>query len=427
MNILRVANPLLKGIPEPRDFVAWGEWLYSDPRHQMPEVIPYEDLGIALPYIESVYAPREQDIDAAVALHEFLYHSLVKRNPLEEENKRAIYAVKASKGYSEDEEGRFGNYPWFPGTAPGAVFVGPSGCGKSTLLERILMRFQHVIHHSESKAAGWAKLDQLVYLRVHMPDDGTRSALFEAIALAMDAVLETDYFGTLKGMKTTSSQGIYILRRLQAHRCGMLIVEEAQVENVGVKTIGKVFVRFFLRVMNFGIPVLLVGTPLAFETLSADSQLYRRLSCGGEYDFAPELSPNTNHWKKSLMPVLGRWSVFAGPDHINHADFDRACWELTGGYPGYLRQLRHGILSECRKRRGSAPSLEDFLRAKRCPTFKGVSVHASAVARREVHAIKKMKDAPLQFFQRIWQEFDADQLAREIALKAAGSGASPSH
>ncbi|MGJ7571092.1 ATP-binding protein [Variovorax sp. RB2P76] len=410
MNILE-ANPLLEGIPEPGDFVTWGRWLYADPRAELPASF-LKNKSKALPFIHSVYVPREQDIDAAFALHEILYHELVKRNPLTEKNKREIYVQLKAQDYTDDDEDSFGTLPWFSGSAPGAIFVGPTGCGKSTLIERILARFPQVLHRTENQAAGWAKLDQLVYLSVHMPDDGTRSGLFEAIALAMDEKLGTSYAVTLRGLRSVSSQGLYVLRRLQAHRCGLLVVEEAQQENIGVQTHGKVFVRFFLRVMNFGIPVLLIGAPRAFEKIREDSQLYRRLVRGGEYEFGPELCWTTAHWNEALMPHVGEWTIFDAPDEIDVPNFSRACWEATGGFPGYLAELRAATLRECIKRNGSAPNLTDFEKALKSATFKPYRNLATAVAERKVNVLGKMKDISLAFFQKLWTEFD-DERTRE--------------
>ena len=138
----------------------------------------------------------------------------------------------------------------------------------------------------------------------------------------------TDYGGKTLSVEI---QLVALLNVLATHRCGLLVVEEAQAENLATAKFGREFVLFFLRVLNFGIPMLLIGNPRAFEEVDKNSQDLSRLSDAGSF----ALDPVTHHlspmWRRDIMPHLWGWTL--GIEDAPIERINQIVWEYTGGFP----------------------------------------------------------------------------------------------
>ena len=65
---------------------------------------------------------------------------------------------------------------------------------------------------------------------------------------------------------------------LVQHAVGVLIIEEIQARNFSMSPNREEMLLFILRVLNFGVPVVLVGNPLGFVGLDEFSQDINRLT-----------------------------------------------------------------------------------------------------------------------------------------------------
>ena len=131
---------------------------------------------------------------------------------------------------------------------------------------------------------------------------------------------------------------------LALHRCGLLVIEEAQESNELSKSrFGKDFHTFFLRVLNTGIPTILVGNPLAFSELKTSSQLMSRLSDPGQYTLEPSLKHSSPEWTKDLVPALWGKNFLPEPDEPIKG-LAEYLWTATGGFTHYLSVLRRETL-----------------------------------------------------------------------------------
>jgi hypothetical protein len=112
----------------------------------------------------------------------------------------------------------------------------------------------------------------------------------------------------------------------------MLAIDENQLENFDESIWQRSFVLFFLGLMNLGIPVLLLGNPMAFSGLEAASQTMRRMSAAGYHTLAPAKKSSDAWWAKQYVPGICRFSLCEEIPAI-HEVVD-ATFEVSAGVPG---------------------------------------------------------------------------------------------
>lgn len=331
-------NPLLWQLPESRSFEEWADAIGQDPRDNWPVPLPERELRDRIMEIDGLVVPLYKTIRIAEALQRMHRHELIARDPRVEANRKAFFDRCKWKGAASVE-----SLPWFPRSAGGCIIQGPTGTGKSHAVEAALRGVPNVLLRQAVPGA-FLELQHLVHMTVHMPSDGSRGGLLFAIVCEMDRLLGTDYRSEYRVLKTIDKQLVQILMWLMQHRCGMLIIEESQEENLTTNTYGKDFVQFFMRVLNFGVPVVLVGNPLAFEEhINRHSQVLRRLTYYGNFELNAFPSYKARGWIEEVMPMLWGWNVFEEADE-EFDGVDQFIWEHTGGIDEMVTRLRRETL-----------------------------------------------------------------------------------
>jgi hypothetical protein len=212
---------------------------------------------------------------------------LADRHPYEAAQRQAIYLM------AQHAQRPTVSFTSLVSKSRGMLLEGVTKQGKTTLLSRVLGHFPRTIDRDRDELAGWAHLKQLVHLVVPMPSDASKSGFLKQAFIELDNALGTTYATTARIRNSTVDQQLVeFLSILVQHRCGLLIIEEAQYENELTNSrFGTEFHTFFLRVLNAGIPTIIVGNPMAFDDLKTNSQLMSRLSNPGQFTLAPCASP----------------------------------------------------------------------------------------------------------------------------------------
>jgi hypothetical protein len=128
--------------------------------------------------------------------------------------------------------------------------------------------------------------------------------------MEMDSVLGTNYAVTSARI-SVENKLVFVATRLAAHACGLLVIDEMQPENFHQSSWQGTFCLFFLKLLNFGIPTVLVGNPKAFVDVTRHAQLLTRFTSGGFHRFRPFLSSRGEDfstflaglWDFSVLPV----------------------------------------------------------------------------------------------------------------------------
>jgi hypothetical protein len=348
--------------------------------------------------VKDVFAATKRTLLAARGLHDALFASLDRQNPLLPANRRSIPLIGSHVGKAIEK------LPWSPQFAGGLVLSGWTGCGRSHVVDRVLSLFPQVVEHGHNEAAGWISLKQLVWLKVHMPADGSRGGLIMEMLMEIDAVLQTDYTQQFTGRSwTVEKQLVAVIFILSAHRCGLVVIEEAQEGNAGTASrFGAEFIRFFLRLLNANVAVAVVGNPLAFDELKSSAQNEARMTEFGWFEFTPTVDPSSPEWSSDLVPGIWKQSqLLTEPDEVIE-DLEQLLLEKSGGVPRYLARLRTETLLVAL--RAGAPRVirSHIVKASESSSMRGVEAQISALRTRNLASLKNWIDLPEDMAVAMW-------------------------
>jgi len=395
---LNRCNPLTFGLTRRDTDVDLGIALERNPFEGDLSGIGYDQRMPLAKAVKDVFTATKRTLFAARGLHDALFASLDRQNPLLPANRRSIPLIGAHVGKPIEK------LPWSPQFAGGLVLSGWTGCGRSHVVDRVLSLFPQVVDHGFNEAAGWKSLKQLVWLKVHMPADGSRGGLIMEMLMEIDAVLETDYAQQFAGRSwTIEKQLVAVIFILAAHRCGLVVIEEAQEGNAGrASRFGAEFIRFFLRLLNANVAVAVVGNPLAFDELKSSAQNEARMTEFGWFEFTPIVDPASTEWKKDLVPGIWRQSqLLAEPDE-DIEDLEQLLLDKSGGVPRYLARLRTETLLIAL--RAGAPRVirAHIVKASESSPMRGVEAQISALRTRSLAGLKSWIDLPEDMARAMW-------------------------
>lgn len=252
---------------------------------------------------EEMFEPTTTSLDITTRLYRMIGRGLQSLDPTKASVRKFSMSIARYAGAD------LRTLPWFSTFAIGMSIKGHTGSGKTYEVERALKLIPQRIDHRASEAAGWTHLVQAVWLRVPMSHDGSLGGLLFQILCSLDAAIETSYsedrsLTSLSNEKLAIRVGI-ILRK---HGVGLLAIDEIQERNFAENSRGTLAATFFLRLLNFGIPILLMGNPFGIDALNKFSQDLRRLGAGGAIEMHPHEVSDWD-WAECLSPAIWRFCV----------------------------------------------------------------------------------------------------------------------
>lgn len=159
----------------------------------------------------------------------------------------------------------------------GALF-GTSGVGKTVAIERILKLYPQVIRHRKYKD-NIITVDQLVWLKLECPHNGSTRALCLQFFEEIDEILGTSYFKLY--VKPGNNVDVLVGKMARValiHGLGILVIDELQHLSVARSGGPEEMLNFFVCLQNkLGVPVLLIGTPHAMKIITGFREI-RRIS-----------------------------------------------------------------------------------------------------------------------------------------------------
>lgn len=173
-------------------------------------------------------------------------------------------------------------------TALGLAVVGDSGTGKSCAIRSCLSLYPQLIIHTNYEGQEFNR-QQISYLVVECPPKGAMVALCHNFFRQVDKVLGTgDYY-----FKTYTRNGQARLEEMigkmytvsQVHGIGLLIIEEVQNLTAAKANDAEGMLNYFVQLVNdLCLPIVVVGTPKAFQILRSAFRNARRFSGQGDLE-----------------------------------------------------------------------------------------------------------------------------------------------
>ncbi len=263
-------NPFINRLPPQlslRD--AWA--FLSDPPAFSPEerTYPTHVRLHCLYRLRRFFEPLEHHLRLEAAFSALLRQGYVSRNPLTTD-----YIHRLQDGHERivARDLHAGRHH-VRSSAEGFALLGTSGAGKSTGIGRILEYYPQIIEHDAPYS-----LQQVVWLKVDCPDQGSPKQLCFNFFQQMDLVLGTRFLPThgksRNSVELMLSQMSQIANR---HALGVLIIDEIQHLTLAKGVGPEALLNFLVTLVNtIGIPVVMIGTMGALPVLQGDFRQARR-------------------------------------------------------------------------------------------------------------------------------------------------------
>jgi hypothetical protein len=256
------------------------------------------------------------------------------------------------------------------------MILAETGLGKTTILKAALRAIapEQVIHHGRSEEHDWARLVQIAYLIIDFPANGTPWALCLNLAGAIDALLGTDYAKEVGRARNADVAMYQVCKYILMHRVGCVVIDESQPDSFDEdRAWGGIFIKYFKRLLNFGVPVVLSGHPDAFAQLEPSAQLGRRFSGIGRFELVRAVDRSLLWWDAVFTVGVMRFCLV---DSIRDLDAVKArLSERSAGVPDFFCVLWREAQRIALRRDGSTAelSVEDVDAATRSPSFLALS------------------------------------------------------
>ena len=241
-----------------------------------------EERFLMLGHAQRFFEPFPQHFDLVRTFSRMLRDGYVGRNPLH-------------RGYFPDSEEKLAALTWEqfqeedgdeppPGFNLGFTLTGISGIGKSRMFERIRRLLPQIIQHTnyQGRRFTWT---QLVWFKLDCPYSGSLNELCINFFTQIDAILGTNYYDRY-GIKRQPSKGAmigYMARVARNHSLGALILDEIQNLRLAQNKEDLKLLSYLVQLDNdFGVPVVLIGTPAADQVLGGELRRARRAAGQGD-------------------------------------------------------------------------------------------------------------------------------------------------
>ncbi|WP_371365966.1 Transposon Tn7 transposition protein TnsC [Sporomusa rhizae] len=204
--------------------------------------------------LEMLYSPLSFQVELITLVECLIWEGYKGRNPYSTNNILKFRQDRFLDFYQNEKL-----------TASGGTLIGVSGMGKSVSVQHALSSLTQVLH-LEDEFKYKVPLSQLVWLNIDCIHDGSFRGLCNLIVNNVDYVLQTEYASLLPKKCSTERLATFTAKILRLHGLGLLVIDEIQhLLQASEQEQTKALQFLSQLVNNIGIPVLLIGTPKAYE------------------------------------------------------------------------------------------------------------------------------------------------------------------
>lgn len=282
---------------------------------------------------EQMFEPTLSSIDTTTRLYRMIRRGYLGRNPACVSTRSQSMSIARCAGKAMKD------LPWLPSSAKGMRISGITGLGKTYEILRALKQLPQKISHGFSRSADWNHMTQATWLYVAMSHDGSLGGLLLQVLTALDRAIDTGYAEdrSLTGL-SNEKLAVHVGIILVNHGVGVLVIDELQGRNFAGGARGGLAATFFLRLLNFGIPLVLLGNPLGMDALDSFSQDMRRVGSGGNIEMHP-MDDDEFDFTNVLAPALWRYNVMPEASPIEDKE-GALLFHYCGGIRDYGARIR---------------------------------------------------------------------------------------
>lgn len=404
---LHAANPLLRPLgPYIETWAGWIELISSDPlKHMDQTALTHEQRIMLLDDIGGKFEPTRISLDIVADLQDMIRTSLRSKNPLLSTARIKQNALLATLSTST----RLDTVPWFNTPLRGKMIFGVTGLGKTHAVQRFIDIFPRIHIHEDGDIPGWKKFTQIISLYVKMTHDGYRRGFLQAILISVDELCKTNYC-TQYQKERIETLAVRVGQILISHHVGLLIIDDLQVKNFSLSSERDLMLLLFLKLLDFGIPVVLIGSPLAFVDIESFSQDNRRLTTSEPAELMPYDSLEDADWGKGLIPSIWKHNIMPTPTPLT-AEIAQLLHENSAGFTHYLMIITVGV-QRYALRRGlkevTTPILREYIDQSR--TLKSAGTLLQGFKDKDPFQLSSIEDVPWQEYGIRWGKIKPEEI-----------------
>lgn len=264
-------NPFIEALPpilEPSSVIealrSSADIVYSDKRASATK-----RAHLLVGLMNNFFQPIIRHVQLESKLSIMLREGYVGRNL-----KSGDLAQYLQEGYKRVKDGESASFQYgsLESTASSLAFIGCSGSGKTTTVNRILTTYPQCIYHEKYN------FNQIVYLKIDCPHDGSLKNLCLHFFRAIDNVLDTNYEKRYGQKRHSIETLMNLMGQLSNHHAiGLLIIDEIQHLSISKSGGAEKMLNFFVTLVNtINLPVVMIGTPKAHFLFERDFRSARR-------------------------------------------------------------------------------------------------------------------------------------------------------
>lgn len=400
-------NPLLRGIPNPVTDEELIRLVAHDPFRDPNWVDRKASLRRLPDILQSVFVPTPGSLRLARTLFDVLHNGYDRRDP----RNPGVWAnfYQATDGITYGEAS--------PTFTDAVAIAGITGLGKSHQVSRVLSVIPQTIHH-DKLGEHLTGITQIVWIYMDMNTaTGLEALLLELLEKIDDLLGTQEYRRQHSGVRVNIDRLINtLIRALKTHFCGMLVLDEVQRLNFGLKQASERVRNLMLKLLNAGIPVVLVGNPqgLQFnEKQGVSAQLIRRLKANGRVRLDPADSPMDEEWQ-ILVRGLWRCQILSERSSLTAEHFS-LLYRLTGGFPKCLSHLLAYSQQRAIATGEKLLTLELIEQAARSsPMLNEMRLLIDAFVTRDALGLRAFSDVDMDYYRRRWGTENGHRQARPM-------------
>lgn len=258
--------------------------------------------------------PMSQHVKIFSHVYTNICTGYLKRNPMTPEGQRFLHGMSA------------------PSTA--TFITGVSGMGKSALIRSIMATLgSEVIHHGEYNGVPFPET-QILYVMQNVPEKCTPKNLCQKLGHRIDMLIGKNYCKASLPLNRTQADYVAILKQnMRDFHVGAIVIDEFQNIKLGRGANKDELLAMITNFRDeFGVPIIIVGTPAAERLLEGNASIARRLCDGGFFELSRPDSANDAEWT-AFCKAIWNFQWVKNPaeftDEINEVLYDK-CQGIIG-------------------------------------------------------------------------------------------------